>query len=83
MSDKILVIAANLAVILIVAAILVGGAWSSDDSIVALSRDNDSVTNAGNVDLIMETDGITGMAVVGVSGLIYAEKEDNVRAEQA
>ncbi len=83
MSEKILVLAANLVVILIVAALLVGAAWGSDASVVALSRDNYSVTNTGNVDVIMKTDGITGMAVLGVSESIQAEREENVKAEQA
>ena len=82
MSEKIVILAANLAVIVIVAAMLTGGAWSNDDSIVALSRDNQSVTNVGNVDLEMGSDSITGM-VVGVSESMQAEKEENVRAEQA
>lgn len=83
MSEKILVLAANLVVIFIVAAMLAGAAWSSDASVVALSRDNHSVTNTGNVDVIMETDGITGMATLGVSESIQAEREENVKAEQA
>lgn len=83
MSDKALLIASNLVVIFLAVAIMASVAWIGDASIVALSRDNQSVTNSGNVDAIIESDGMSGMAVLGVRESINAGGDDNVRAEQA
>jgi hypothetical protein len=83
MSDKKMLIMVNLVVIVVAAAMLSSAVYSGDDSIVALERSGNSVKNAGNVELAMQSDGMTGMFILGVNESISAEREENVRAEQA
>lgn len=80
--DKRLMIV-NLAVIIILIAILATSMVSGNQSIVALSRDTSSVTNAGTVDVMLERSGTTGLAVLAVDESIAVRREEDVKAEQA
>ena len=73
-------------VILTMVGVLIAGAgdmMENTASIIALSRNNITVTNTGTVDVMLHRDGITGMSLLGVNQSIPIEGEENVKAEEA
>jgi len=78
--DKRTVLAANMVVILALAAILLASG-ATEGSVVALERGGSQVTNAGNVDISLEGS-VTGMAVLAAGNSLEVEKEEHVKAEQ-
>lgn len=80
-ADRAMIIA-NLLVILALAAML-SASMAGEGSVVALARDSSQLANAGNVELMVSGDGMTGMALLGVNESISIGKEENVKAEQA
>lgn len=77
-----MLIAGNIAAVAILAAMLLtSGVIVGGQPVVALCRDNASVTNAGNVDVLLEG-GMTGMVVLPAGDSIKVAEEENVKAEQ-